>query len=277
MKVRIANHLVALVAFATLLGGVAHAGMLDDIKKAGVLQVGVSLSVKPYNYAGDQMQPAGSDVDAAQLLANDLGVKLEIVQATIPARIPSLLSKKVDIVMSGLAVTEEREKVIDFSLPYSADLIVLVGPKTMEIKGYADLKGKVVGTTRGTASDRILTDLNTGAIIRRYDDMPTTTTALTTGQVPLEAGSVTILQDINAATNDRFEVKFNMQSSLLAIGLRKDNPDMKAFLDDWVRKNHAMASSTTSTRSMSASICPTKSGSRSKDNSFGQVSLPASL
>ena len=115
---------------------------------------------------------------------------------------------------------------IDLSVPYSADLIVLVGPKNMEIKGNADLKGKVVGTTRGTASDRILTDLNTGAIIRRHDDMPTTTTALTTGQVPLEAGSVTILQDINAATNDRFEVKFNMQSSLIAIGLRKDNPDM---------------------------------------------------
>ena len=239
MTIRIANHLVAIVAFATLLGGVAHAGMLDDIKKAGVLQVGVSLSVKPYNYAGDQMRPTGSDVDAAQLLANDLGVKLEIVQTTIPARIPSLLSKKIDLVISGLAVTEEREKVIDFSVPYSADLIVLVGPKDMVIKDYSDLKGKVVGTTRGTASDRILTDLNTGAIIRRHDDMPTTTTALTTGQVPLEAGSVTILQDINAATNNRFEVKFNMQASSLAIGLRKDNPDMKAFLDDWVRKNHA--------------------------------------
>ena len=97
------------------------------------------------------------------------------------------------------------------SVPYSPGLIVLVGPKNMEIKGYADLKGTVVGTTRGTASDRILTDLNTGAIIRRYDDMPTTTTALTTGQVPLMSASI-----CRMTSGSRSEDHFFRQVSLLA-------------------------------------------------------------
>ncbi|HEY4065679.1 MAG TPA: transporter substrate-binding domain-containing protein, partial [Burkholderiaceae bacterium] len=104
------------------------ASQLDDIKAAGVLRVATSLSVAPYTYTDDTMQPTGSDVEAARLLAADLGVKLEVVGTTVSARIPTLQSGKADLVMSVLAKSPEREKVIDFSRPYAVTETVLIGP-----------------------------------------------------------------------------------------------------------------------------------------------------
>ena len=53
----------------------------------------------------DKMQPTGSDVDLARLLAKDLGVELEIVTTTGPTRIPMLQTNKADIVVSTLSIT----------------------------------------------------------------------------------------------------------------------------------------------------------------------------
>ena len=60
---------------------------LADIKSAGKLRVGIDFGAPFYGYVDDKMKPVGSDVEAAELLAKDLGLPREIVNTTNSARI----------------------------------------------------------------------------------------------------------------------------------------------------------------------------------------------
>lgn len=127
---------------------------LADIKAAGKLRVGIDLGAPFYGYVDDKMRPVGSDVEAAQLLAKDLGLTIEIVNTTNSARIPNLLSNKIDLVISSLSITPERQKAVDFSIPYGAIQAAVGAPKSIKIAGIEDLAGKTVAVTRGGPQDK---------------------------------------------------------------------------------------------------------------------------
>ncbi|NYT76672.1 transporter substrate-binding domain-containing protein [Alcaligenaceae bacterium] len=224
-------------ACALACGLVAHASQLDDIKAAGVIKVATSLSVTPYTFVNSEMKPDGSDVATAKLLAKDLGVKLEIINTPVAARIPSLLTSKADLVISVLSISPERQKVIDFSQPYSLIREVVIAPKDLVVKSYEDLDGKEVGVTRGTVEDQLITANATKASIRRYEDVATLITAAVSGQVKYVATGLVSLDELNKKAGDRFESKFVMKDFMLAMGLRKDNPEFKSWLDHWVEEN----------------------------------------
>jgi polar amino acid transport system substrate-binding protein len=111
---KFAHIAVALMAVATVATLPARAE-LDDIKKAGVLKVAVPQDFPPFGTVGPDLKPLGYDIDVAEMLAKDLGVKVELVPVTSANRIPYLTTKKVDLVISSLGKNPDREKVIDFS------------------------------------------------------------------------------------------------------------------------------------------------------------------
>ena len=71
-----------LAAFAA--GSAAHADTLADIKANHVIKVAIDLGNPPFGLKNQQLEPDGFDVHTAQLLAKDLGVKLEIVPQPRP-------------------------------------------------------------------------------------------------------------------------------------------------------------------------------------------------
>src|SRR6202034_2170900 len=190
-------------------GAAAQADTLDDIKKAGKVRIAIDTAIPPFGMTDDKMQPAGSDIDTAQLLAKDLGVQLEIVTTTGPTRIPSLQTNKADLVVSTLSITPARAKVIDYSLPYTALQSVVAAPKEIMIKGMADLAGKTVAVTRGTTQDTDLTRDAVGATIMRFDDDNTLMAAAASGQADIVATSQSLINTINKKNaNRQFEPKF---------------------------------------------------------------------
>jgi polar amino acid transport system substrate-binding protein len=225
--------LAAVVAMSS-----AHADLLDDIKAAKKIRIAIDLGVPPYGMTDGQMKPTGSDVETARLLAKDLGVELEIVQTTGANRIPFLQTGKADIVVSSLSVTPEREKVIDFSVPYAQILSVIAGPKTVAIKGFEDLAGKRLASTRGTTNDRLATEGAKDAQIVRFDDDATLITAVTSGQVDIVATSPALVKTMreNAPQRD-IEVKFVMKGFPLGIGMRKGEAKLQAWVNEWIQKN----------------------------------------
>src|SRR5450432_3159157 len=151
----ISRRLIAGLALATvsLSFAPAQADTLDNIKKAGKVRIAIDTAIPPFGMTDDKMQPAGSDVDTAQLLAKDLGVKLEIVTTTGPTRIPMLQTDKADLVISTLSIPPDRARVIDFSLPYADDPSVVRALKATPLTTYADIAGKKVAGVRGTTQD----------------------------------------------------------------------------------------------------------------------------
>lgn len=239
MKIASVLRLILGAAFALLsLGVVAHADTLDDIKKAGKIRIAIDLAIPPFGMTDDKMQAAGSDVDLARLLAKDLGVQLEIVTTTGPSRIPMLQTNKADLVVSTLSITPDRAKVVDFSLPYADHPSVVAGMKSATIKQLSDLDGKKVAVVRGTTQDSDLTQKAKGAQLVRYEDDATMALAFASGQVDIIATARSLLPAISKKNPARtLEPKITMQTNYLAIGLRKDEPKLLAWVNDWVKAN----------------------------------------
>lgn len=217
----------------------ANANDLKTIKENGVIRVAIDLGVPPFGMKDESLKLVGSDVGTAQLLAKDLGVKLQIVPTTGANRIPFLLTNKADVVISSLSITPERAKVIDYSVPYAAIQAVVGAPKSMNIKTMSDLAGKTIISTRGTTNDIAITKLAPkSAHILRFDDDATSITAVISGQDDIFATAPPLLKAINKKAPDRhMETKIVMSTSMLGVGLKKGNTKLKDWIDKWVRAN----------------------------------------
>ncbi|RFU46053.1 transporter substrate-binding domain-containing protein [Paraburkholderia sp. DHOC27] len=201
----------------------AHADALDAIAKAGVLKVAVPEDYPPFGSVGPDMQPQGYDIDTAALLAKAMNVKLQLVPVNSANRIPYLQTNKVDLVISSLGKTPEREKVIDFSIAYAPYFQGVFGPADIKVSGPADLTGKTVGATRGALEEIALTQMAPNATIKRFEDNNATIAAFLSGQVQLIAAGNIVAATINAKNPPRRpEPKFVIKDSPCFVGLNKN-------------------------------------------------------
>jgi polar amino acid transport system substrate-binding protein len=238
MKLKKTLYFAVMVLCFGSFAGTAAADALADIRAAKKIRVGVDLGAPFYGYIDEKMQPVGSDVDAARLLAKDLGVELEIVQTTNSARIPNLLSNKADLIISSLSITPERAKAVDFSIPYGAIQAAVGAPKSLVLNGMSDLDGKAVAVTRGGPQDKLVTAGAPGAKVVRFDDEAASITAAATGQTDIVAITPPIIHAIGKRNPAReFEVKFVMQSYQLGVAMRKNEPQLKEWVNGWIRTN----------------------------------------
>ena len=99
--------------------------------KAKVIKVAVPQDFAPFGSAGPDLKPVGYDIDMANLIGKELGVKVEIIPVTSANRIPYLQTKKAHIVISSLGKNPEREKVIDFSNAYAPFFSGVYGTKDL--------------------------------------------------------------------------------------------------------------------------------------------------
>lgn len=115
----------------------------------GVLTMGTNATFPPYEYKdGDAV--VGIDPDIAQALADKLGLKLEVVDMEFDSLIASVQSGKVDIVLAGMTVNEERKKNVDFTDSYANGVQVIIVADGSDIATFDDLAGKLIGVQQGT-------------------------------------------------------------------------------------------------------------------------------
>jgi len=233
MKQFFKTAIVAVAMLAAPLGG-ASASALDSITEAGVLKVAVPQDFPPFGSVGTDMQPKGYDIDMAALIAEDLGVKLELVPVTSANRIPYLNTGKVDLVISSLGKNPDREKVIDFSDPYAPFYNGVFGPADIAVEKAADLAGMSVGVTRGAIEDLELTKIAPSDVdIKRYEDNNGTISAFLSGQVDLIAtGNVTAAAIIERDPPRKPEPKFLIKNSPCYVGLNKEEPELMAKVNE---------------------------------------------
>ncbi|CAA0087233.1 ABC transporter glutamine-binding protein GlnH [Starkeya nomas] len=211
----------------------AAADALAAIEANKVIRIAVPQDFPPFGTVGADMAPKGYDVDVAKLIADKLGVKLELVPVTSANRIPYLQTNKVDLVISSLGKNPEREKVIDFSVAYAPFFNGVFGPADAAVKESKDLSGKTVGVTRGAVEDLELTKIAPAdATIKRYEDNNGTISAFLSGQVDLIAtGNVVAAAILERNPPKKPEIKFLIKNSPCYIGLNKNEPALLAKVD----------------------------------------------
>jgi polar amino acid transport system substrate-binding protein len=128
--------------------------------KAGVLRWGGdSASGAPYVFQDpkDPSKVIGFEVDVADLLAAELGMKAQFVQNQWDSLVPGLKRGDYDAVINGLEITDDRKAEVEFSEPYYLTYEAMtVRKNAYDIGSLADLKGRKVGTLKGTLAERLL-------------------------------------------------------------------------------------------------------------------------
>ena len=125
---------------------------IEQIKEAGVLVMGTSADYPPNEFHTEvdgKDTIVGFDVAIAQHIADDLGVELKVVDMSFDNLCINLAKGDFDIVIAGMASTEERLKSVDFSDPYFKQQAQFMGYYVAKAKGYYDEVGLDVDIISG--------------------------------------------------------------------------------------------------------------------------------
>ncbi len=117
MQKRITTFIVAVLIIFTSYQGNAQV-RLDKITKSGVLKIGMTGNQVPFSMEAKDGSLIGYEVDLAELLAESMNLELELVQLPFSELLPALEKGKIDAVMSGMAITMERNMKAAFVGPY---------------------------------------------------------------------------------------------------------------------------------------------------------------
>jgi polar amino acid transport system substrate-binding protein len=202
---------------------------LDGVLARKQINIAIPTDFPPYGFVGIDMAPQGLDIDMAHLIAARLGVKVELLPVTSANRVAYLQTKKADLVISTLGKNPEREKVIDFSAAYSPFFQAVFAPRSVVVKGPADLAGKSVGVTRGAMEDTELAKVApSGVDVKRFEDNNATVAAFVSGQVMSIATGASVAGNL-MQRNPQLgaELKFVLKDSPNFIGVAKGEDKLR--------------------------------------------------
>ena len=209
---------------------------LAGILEAGVVKIAVPESFPPFGSLGDEGEHVGYDVDVARLIAEDLGVELELVPVTSKQRIPFLETDRVDLVISVMGANPDRAKSIWFSAAYAPFYSGAFATADKDISSPADLAGMKVGLTGGTLEDLELTEIAPDTVeIIRFGDNAATLSAFASGQVDVLVSGNTAAAEISENNPDMgLETKFILKESPAFIGVKKGNYDLLQWVNVFI-------------------------------------------
>ena len=162
------------VLIALIVSGIIVAGIVEEIKKRGYLIVGTEATFPPFEFVDEKTKEiVGFDIDIAKEIAKALGVKLKVEDIAFDGLIPSLLTKKIDLIIAAMTITPERAKVVSFSDPYfTAGQVIVVRKNGFMPKTFEELIGKKVAVQLGTTGDLEVSKIEGIEVVRftRYTE-----------------------------------------------------------------------------------------------------------
>jgi polar amino acid transport system substrate-binding protein len=125
----------------------------SELFTAGTLTIGSDVSYPPQEfYPVGSTTADGFDIDIGKALANEMGLKFAVVDTPFTGIIPALNSKKFDIMVSAMTITDARKGQVDF-IPYfvAGESFVVAKNSTLNLTKLEDLCGKKVAAESATA------------------------------------------------------------------------------------------------------------------------------
>lgn len=211
----------------------AQGGVTKQVQDAGVVRVGVGNANPPMNYLDDDGNWIGFDLDLAQALADEMGVKLELVEVNNDTRISYLTNGTIDMAITNLSHTIDRDEQIDFAEPsYIWDGKVAFVRKG-EFTDMMDLAGKKIAVDQGSSAYKAVEEYITSnggeaPEIEEYQGNAACFQALKDGKVDAFTQDSLICQGIAGEDAKDFEVLGSFYSgSLYGIGVPSNDSEWR--------------------------------------------------
>ncbi|MBC2901800.1 transporter substrate-binding domain-containing protein [Streptomyces cupreus] len=184
-----------------------------ELVKAGQLTTCTHLPYPPFQSEIDG-KVQGFDVSLIDLVADDLGVKQEILDTPFENFKTGafLNSGECDLAAAGMTITEERKKNVDFSDPYFEATQAVLADKDSGITSFADLKGKKVGAQAQTTGEDYAKDQGLDPV--SFESSDAVLNGLRTGQVDAVVIDYPVVQGWlkDKANADAFEIADNINT-----------------------------------------------------------------
>ncbi len=214
-------------------------GDLAAVKEAGKLVVGVTV-YEPMDYLDENNEWTGFDAELAQMFAETLGVKCQLVIIDWNNKVAELNSKQIDLIWNGMTASDELGEQIDFSVSYAKNAQVAVAKKGSGIKADG-VKDAMIAVENGSA----------GAAVAEKD--------LKAGKINKVKAMVDALNEVKGGTSEAAIIDITMAQSIIgkgnyedleivegasygdeifAVGLRKES-DLKESLDKFLKDKYA--------------------------------------
>ena len=231
-----------------LTGTVATALILTAGLASADVKVGIA--AEPYPPFAEKAADGtwqGWEVEMIGAICAAMEETCEIVPIAWDGIIPALLSKKMDVIMASMSITEERMKTIDFSDKYYNTPAVLVAPKSMELTGDPEqLSGKYVGVQVSTTHANYV-DAHFGATadVKTYNTFDEHNQDLVAGRIDAVVGDSLAFQDfLNSDAGQDFEIKAELNDVAIfgpgvGGGLRKEDTELKEKMNAAIAKIRA--------------------------------------
>jgi polar amino acid transport system substrate-binding protein len=222
----------------------AHADVLDDILKRGTVRVGVSLFT-PWTIQDKAGGLSGFEIDVANKLASDMGVKPEIKVYLWEDIIPAVMKGEIDVIAGGMAITPERALKIDFSQPYADSGISLVANtgKTRNIKRLEELnqKSATITVVSKTAANELAMHLFNKSTLKVVATAKEAQQAVLSGDA--DAWLASMPQPEFLALEHPEKVDLPLGKPILpykaGFGIKKGEQEWLNFLNAWVTARQA--------------------------------------
>ena len=213
---------------------------------AGKLVNGIDANFPPFAFIDKTGNPSGFDVEAMNWIAKEIGVEVTHQPIEWDGIITSLLTKKIDIIASGMSITEERAKQVDFTIPYWVIKQVFVTKKSSPLTVDQILTGKkTIGVQQGTSEAKWLKEEAAkngwNFELRYYNSSPLAVEDVLNGRIDAAAMDDAPAKDAVSKKDVQIVGTFGMHDEKFGYAVRKDEKELLEKVNQALTKLMASA------------------------------------
>ena len=213
---------------------------IEQVIKRGILRVGMSTFV-PWAMKDKTGKLIGFEIDVAQQLGNDMGVKVEFVPTKWAGIIPALLTGKFDVIIGGMSITPDRNLKVNFSIPYDyagqaivANKKIAAGFNRLEQFNQPDVTiAARLGSTAAVAANKFMPK----AQKKFFDDEAQVIQEVLNGRAHAAVASAPLpaFQALKYPDQLFLPVQGTFTKEPIGFALRKGDFDTLNYFNNWIR------------------------------------------
>jgi polar amino acid transport system substrate-binding protein len=216
-----------------------------ELKSKGKVVIGIQGDNPPWGFVNSSGKQEGLDAEIGELYGKYLGVPVEFVPLEVANRIPALTAGRVDVLFATMAMLPDRAKAVQYSKPYVANIILLVAPKSVEVKTNADMAKLTIAVPRASTQDTQVTkNAPAGTNILRLDGDAAVIQAVISGQAQAAGGNMFYIDRFNEAKPGVYENKLEFtriyNGACTRLGEKEINASINVFIDQ-IKANGELA------------------------------------
>lgn len=226
------------------ISGLACADVLDDILERGTVRFGVAEFV-PWTMKSESGELIGFEIDVANKIAKDMGVKPEFKLYPWDEVIPALQSGEIDILTGGMSITPARAMQVNFSRPLAKSGVSLATNINMteDIESLEELNRPeiTIAVVNSTLAHSVTQTFFDRAEIKVFPTGTKAGEAVVNGEAHAYLASLTQSKFLALNNPDKIDLPLNepLLASREAIAVRKGEQELLNFLNAWVTARQA--------------------------------------